>query len=30
MVWLIAAAQSPETNAQNTHRMSVDYVPAPA
>jgi hypothetical protein len=25
-----AAAQSPETNAQDTHRMSVDFVPAPA
>jgi hypothetical protein len=29
LVWLIAAAQSPETNAQDTHRMSVDFVPAP-
>jgi hypothetical protein len=30
LVWLIAAPQSPETNAQDTHRMSVDFVPAPA
>jgi len=30
LVWFIAAAQSPETNAQDTHRMSVDFVPATA